>query len=401
MDVRRASVEPEKGHSMYHLRSLGLAMAMLATPAYASDLTQGEFEAIAEQVFRPVIDQFSIPGIAFGVTLNGQQFFFTDGLADRQASRPVDTDTLFELGSVSKLFNVALAGLGEAQGRLSLASAVSDERPALAGSAFDQITLYDLAAHANGGLPLQVPDDITDNTSLMRYLSRWNPDVDTRALRSYSNVSIGLLGQIVADRFGGTYENAVTEYLLPGLGLNSTFVTVPEEALAHYAYGYTRTDDRPVRVNSGLLGAEAYGITSNVADMTRFLDAHLGNLRLSDELTRALAITRVSEFDTAHYAQAMVWEGYPWPVDRAQVDAGNSYEMAMQPQAMTHREPEALEGPVFLNKTGSTNGFGAYVAMVPSENIGVVVLANRNYPNPARADVTLRLITELLAATDP
>jgi beta-lactamase class C len=52
---------------------------------------------------------------------------------------------------------------------------------------------------------------------------------------------------------------------------------------------------------------------------------------------------------------------------------------------------------VILNKTGSTNGFGGYIAIVPSEDLGVVVLANRNYPNEARVRATYDLITHILA----
>ena len=121
-------------------------------------------------------------------------------------------------------------------------------------------------------------------------------------------------------------------------------IDVPEAAMGRYAFGYSRTDDSPVRVNPGMLDAEAYGIKSSVTDMTRFLDAHLGNLALADEMTAALARTRVSEFETAHYAQAMIWEGYPWPVDASKLGAGNSAEMAMTPQPVAHHAPRDLDG---------------------------------------------------------
>lgn len=385
---------------MTSVRLLGLAAVMLAAPAHAQGLTDQEFQEISERVFRPVIEEYDIPGIAIGLTLNGEPFFFTDGLADRAASRPVDRDTLFELGSNSKLFNVALAALAEERGLLSLQDPVSTELPALAGSAFDRISLSDLAAHVTGGLPLQVPDGITDTRGLLTYLADWKPDGDTRSLRSYSNVSIGLLGLVTGAQFGKPYEAAIAEDLLPALGLGSTFIDVPEAEMGRYAFGYSRTDDSPVRVNPGMLDAEAYGIKSSVTDMTRFLDAHLGNLALADEMTAALARTRLSEFETAHYAQAMIWEGYPWPVDASKLGAGNSDDMAMTPQPVAHHAPRALDGEVFLNKTGATNGFGSYVAMIPSERIGVVVLANRNYPNPVRTGVTLELINEILGEID-
>lgn len=383
-------------YMMYIFKIVGLATAMLAAPAYAETITDQTFLEITENIFRPVINEFDIPGMAIGVTLDGRQYVFTDGLANREASLPVDKNTIFELGSNSKLFNVALAALAEEKGFLSLSDPVSSELPVLSGSAFDQITLSDLAAHATGGLPLQVPNGFTDTQALMAYLAAWKPETDTKAIRSYSNVSIGLLGLIVGERFGASYEEAITRDLLPRLGLDSTFVTVPDASVSRYAFGYSRTDDSPIRVNPGMLDAEAYGIKSSVADMTRFLDAHLGNLTLDDEMAAALARTRVSEFDTAHYAQAMIWEGYPWPVDASVLAAGNAPHMALKPQLMAHHAEKILEGPVFLNKTGSTNGFGSYVAMVPSERIGAVVLANRNYPIQARAEATLKLINEIL-----
>lgn len=403
MALGRYAARPAKRKArmiMTNVRLLGFAAAMLAAPAYAQGLTDQKFQEISERVLRPVIEEFDIPGIAIGVTFKGESYVFTDGLADRAASRPVDPDTIFELGSNSKLFNVALAALGEEQGLLSLQDPVSAKLPSLAGSAFDRISLYDLAAHATGGLPLQVPDDISDNQELMTYLAAWMPDGDTKSLRSYSNVSIGLLGLITGEQFGKSYGDALKEDLLPGLGLDSTFITVPEAAMGRYAFGYSRTDDSPIRVNPGMLDAEAYGIKSTVSDMIRFLDAHLGNLTLDDEMTAALARTRVSEFGTAHYAQAMIWEGYPWPVNASELAAGNSAEMVMTPQPMTHHAAKALDGEVFLNKTGATNGFGSYVAMIPSEQIGVVVLANRNYPNPVRADATVELLHQLLEEDD-
>jgi beta-lactamase class C len=383
---------------MYHFRILGLTAALLSAPAYADGLTDPVFQQITAQTFRPLIAEFDIPGIAIGVTYKGQHYVYTEGLASRAEVLPVTADTLFELGSVSKLFNVTLAGLAEARGLMSLDAPVSDVLPQLRGSAFDRITLVDLASHATGGLPLQVPHEIRDTDGLMAYLSAWRPEADTKALRSYSNVSIGLLGLIVGDRMGRSYDVALKETLLPELGLENTFVHVPDAAMGRYAFGYSREGDRPIRVSPGLLDAEAYGIKSSAADMTRFLDAQLGNLDLHTDVALALIRTHSTEYDTAHYAQAMIWEGYPWPVDPAQLAAGNAADMVLTPQPVTHHAPQQLQGDVFLNKTGSTNGFGSYVAMVPSENIGVVVLANRNYPNQARADATLNLIKALIEA---
>ena len=87
-------------------------------------------------------------------------------------------------------------------------------------------------------------------------------------------------------------------------------------------------------------------------------------------------------------------------MDASDLAAGNAPEMALSPQPMTKVKAHQLDGSVFLNKTGSTNGFGSYLAMVPSRKIVVFVLANRNYPNAVRAEASVELIERFLAVAE-
>ncbi|MDY8109596.1 class C beta-lactamase [Fulvimarina sp. 2208YS6-2-32] len=376
-----------------------LALAFGSSSAHA--LTDGEFQTAASKVFLPIIEEYRIPGLAVGLTLDGREFYFNHGEAIRENGKPVANDTIFELGSVSKLFNVTLAELAEERGLLSLKDNVSDYVPALKGTAFDGITLLNLATHTTAGLPLQVPDSVSDSgNGLITYLRTFEPEGDPNATRSYSNVSIGLLGKIAAESFGKPYGEAVEEQVFDGLGLTSTYVSVPSQAADRYAYGYSRDGDQPIRVNPGILDAEAYGVKSTVTDMTRFLGAHLGTVDVPNDISAALSGTRTGYFQTAYYVQDLIWEQYPWPVEVDGLKSGNSSDMALNAQPV-----ERLTSPippdfddVFLNKTGSTNGFGAYVALLPSEKLGVVVLANRNYPNDVRSEATRSLI-EMLEPT--
>src|SRR5690606_25765649 len=108
------------------------------------------------------------------------------GYANQQTGAKITDDTIFELGSISKLFTVTLAALAQQQGKLDLQAPVSHYNVKLAGGAFDRINLIDLATHTTSGLPLQVPSNLKTEAELMTWLQKWQP-VSASPMRSYSN----------------------------------------------------------------------------------------------------------------------------------------------------------------------------------------------------------------------
>ena len=254
----------------------------------------------------------------------------------------------------------------------------------------------DLATHHSGGLPLQVPDEVSNVDGLITWLKDWHPPQP--GARSYSNISIGMLGYISGKAMGSTYKQAVQDVLVPALGLHHTWIDVPENEMGQYAFGYDRKTNAAIRVNPGVLDAEAYGVKSSVRDMLKVLDVELGHGNASPELRKAVERTHEGQYKTAFFTQDMIWEQYPWPVDLQTMASGNGYDFIMKPQTMEKISPSLPpQKSVILNKTGSTNGFGGYIAMLPGKDIGVIVLANKNYPNEARVKATYSLIGSLLS----
>lgn len=378
----------------YGCVGLGLFAAGLAMPASA--MSEAEFQKMTAGILAPVIAEHDIPGLAVGVTWQGREYIYTTGMADRAEARPVTADTLFELGSISKTFNVILAALSEQEGRLSLTDPVADHLPELKGSAIGSVSLMDLATHQTSGLPLQVPDEAGDDRTMMRWLQEWQP-TPGQGERSYSNISIGLLGRIAADAFDETYAEALQAHVLDPLGLENVYIDVPTAAMPSYAWGYSRKDDSPIRVNPGMLDDEAYGLKSDLRDMLRFLRVSLGDMDVPPDLREAVATTHLGQTRTRNFVQAMIWERYPWPVSRDQLLAGNAPEITTGSQpAKRLSSPETSDHAVLFSKTGSTNGFGGYVAFIPDEDLGLVILANHNIPLPARVDTGLTLIESIL-----
>ncbi len=97
--------------------------------------------------------------------------------------------------------------------------------------------------------------------------------------------------------------------------------------------------------------------------------------------------------------QDLIWEQYPRPVSLDTLVAGNGYGMILEPHTVKPVAPSsdaaARPAKVWINKTGSTNGFGGYVVMLPDRQVGLVMLANRNYPNAARVKTAYRILAGL------
>ncbi|KGM32993.1 beta-lactamase/D-alanine carboxypeptidase [Inquilinus limosus MP06] len=374
----------------------GLAALLLGA---APDPADAPIARIVDDAIRPVMARNDVPGIAVAVTAGGRHHFFSYGVASKESGQAVTEDTLFELGSVSKTFTATLGATAQLQGALALSDAASRHMPELAGSRFDRISLLDLATYTAGGLPLQFPDEVTDDAGMIAWYRGWRPDWAPGTRRLYSNPSIGLFGHLAALSLGRPFDELMQQRIFPALGLSHTFIRVPPERMPAYAWGYNKTG-KPVRVNPGPLDAEAYGVKSTAADMIRFVDANIDGAGLDDSTRRAIAATHAGYDRVGDMTQGLGWEMYAWPVALDRLLAGNSPEMSSKPNPVDRLDPPLPpQDDVLLNKTGSTNGFGAYVAFVPSRRIGVVILANRNYPIADRVTAAYRILTALGGTT--
>lgn len=353
-------------------------------------------DSVVNEAARAVIRQHDIAGMVIAVTHQGRQRFYTYGVESLQTRRAVNRDTIFEVGSISKTFTVTLAAYAQAKGLLQLTDSPARFLPELAGTEFAKLSLLNLATHTTGGFPLQVPDEVRDNAQLMQYLKAWKPEHAPGTYRSYANPSIGMLGVVAAASLKQPFAQAMEKDLFPKLGLSSTFIDVPAAKASRYAQGYNK-QGAPVRVNPGVLAAEAYGVKTSARDLLRFVEASMDMDVLDKDIRRAIADTHVGYYQVGAMTQDMVWEQFPYPVPLDALLTANAGTLNSQSHpAQALQPPLVPQAGTWINKTGSTNGFGAYVAFVPARKLGIVILANRNYPNDAR----VRLAAEILGAVD-
>jgi beta-lactamase class C len=376
-------------------------MACATSPAERSG-TQAvdSIRKIVDATIPALMARDGIPGMAVAVAVDGKSYVFNYGFASTNPRAPVTGATLFELGSLSKTFTATMASWAQTQHRLSLADSTGKYLPELSGTPFSNVSLVSLGTHTPGGLPLQVPDNITTDADLMRYLEQWRPQYEMGTYRTYSNISIGMLGVIAAKSMGEDFHLLAQRQLFPALGLKHTFIDIPTSELPEYAWGYTDKGE-PIRMKPGVLWQEAYGIRTTAGDLIRFVQENIDPSSLPATLRQAIRETHTGYFNAGPMTQDLIWEQYPYPVALASLLNGNSYKMIYNPTPVRAIiPPEAPHSSVWLNKTGSTNGFGAYAAFIPSKRLGIVVLANKNYPIPDRVDASFRILNALAVLID-
>ncbi|WP_080635339.1 class C beta-lactamase [Pseudomonas asplenii] len=357
----------------------------------AAETATDPLKAVVDAAIQPIMQEQAIPGMAVAVLVNGKAHYFNYGVSSKTDKQPVTENTLFEIGSVSKTFNATLAAYAVAQGKLSLSENTSHYLPELRGSAFDRISVLNLGTYTPGGLPLQFPDDADSTDKMIGYFQHWKPVYPVGERRQYSNPSIGLFGYVAARSLGEPFDDLMEKHLLPKLGLQHTYLRVPKDQMSRYAQGYTK-DDKPSRVGPGALDSEAYGIKTTSSDLLHYVQVNMQPQQLEKPLQQAITSTHTGYYQFGNTLQGLGWEFYPYPTKLDTLLEGNSYKM-LEPQQLTwFKAPRSPRAESWVNKTGATNGFGAYVAYIPAKNIGIVLLANKNYPNPARVKAAYEVL---------
>jgi beta-lactamase class C len=402
--MRRCTTSAASDKRGRHVTAITKAVGTLALAIITFCLLPNEIRAAAapdkiaaavDRAFRPLQAEHDVAGIAVAVTVDGRRHFFSYGVASKATHAPVTENTLFEIGSLSKTFTATLASYAQVLGKLSLDDHPGKYVAQMRNTAIDAASLLDLGTYTAGGLPLQVPDAVTTNAEMAAYLQQWKPSAAPGTQRRYSNPSIGLFGHITGLAMGRPFADLIETELFPKLGLGRSYIRVPAAMLDSYAWGYNKTN-QPVRVNPGVFDAEAYGVKSTAADLLTFVEANIQPEKLDPPVRRAVQGTHIGYFQVGEMVQGLGWEQYPYPITLERLLAGNSTTMSLEANATTQLAPPlAPSQSTLFNKTGSTNGFGAYIAFVPDRKIGIVMLANRNVPIPARITAAHAVLEQL------
>jgi D-alanyl-D-alanine-carboxypeptidase/D-alanyl-D-alanine-endopeptidase len=317
-------------------------------------LTDDEIKALLKER----IDTYRLSvGISLGITDSGQRRFVSFGSNRHVPRGPVDADTIFEIGSVTKLFTVLLLADMAHRGEISIDDPVAKHLPShvhvpMRGG--QVMTLAHLACHTSG-LP-RIPHDIDAVFSANPYagysVDRLYEFLGSCALswpsgqrEDYSNLGMGLLGHVLSLRAGTDYESLLKARICTPLGMANTSIALSSAMEKALATGHDDSLDPVPNWDLGVL-AGAGGLRSNVSDLLSFLEA----------------------FDR------------PAPSLAAAIDL---FKAPVESGGLGRRWPTP-DGHTLIHHEGHTGGYNAFVGYIPEWRRGVVVLAN-GYPAAASA----------------
>jgi D-alanyl-D-alanine-carboxypeptidase/D-alanyl-D-alanine-endopeptidase len=307
----------------------------------------------------PAIEQHWLVGGAVGlITPQGQELAGFGSWAHDDARVP-NGDTLFEIGSISKVFTGLLLADAVVRGELTLETEVARLLPS--GIDLDvlgrPITLLDLTTHSSG-LP-RMPSNIRpsdpfspyvdyDVTMLLAFMDEVEPVRAPEVSYEYSNLAVGLLGWLVANNAGSDYETLLSERVFVPLGMTDTALSLDERLAPRLAQAHD-SDGQPSSPWPMDVLAGAGGIRSSARDMLRFARFALGQLEPvgSDTLTDALALSMIPRREVTGDPRMRMGLGWHVNVDR---------------DAWWHN--------------GQTGGYHAMLTVLPEDGVAVVGLSN-------------------------
>lgn len=338
------------------LYALAMPVAAGAQPAATPSPVPADAEI--RRILEERVDKYrQTVGIVVGVIDPSGRRIVTYGGRAKGKAAPLDGHTVFEIGSITKVFTSLLLAEMAQRGEVTLNDPVAKYLPAdvtVPQRGGRAITLVDLATHTSG-LP-RLPDNLLpkdatnpyadySTTQMYEFLRKYQLTRDIGAQFEYSNLGVGLLGHVLARRAGMDYETLVRTRITGPLRMTETGITLSPAMRANLAPGHTPSlDVTPNWDLPTLAGAGA--LRSTADDMLTFLAAAIGleQSPLRSAFTTMLATRRST--------------------GAAVADTALGWQIAKGPDTEV------------IWHNGGTGGYRTWMGYEPRSRTGVVVLTN-------------------------
>ena len=354
-----------------------VGFSLLPLSAAADDPRKG-LDKYAAHALR----EWKVPGVAIAVVKNDKVVFARGyGVLKAGKKRSVDENTIFPIASITKSFTATALAVLVDEGKLKWNDPVTKHLPKFRlhnDYVTRNITVADLLSHRTGyeRADLMTYRGDHDRAELLRRMRYLKPRHPFRSRYGYNNLMYVAAGQIVENVSGQRWEQFITDRLLKPLKMQRTTTSRPAaETLGNVAVHHTlsggklvanpawkKSDDNSAwnRVHNAV--APAGAIQSSVADLAQYLRLHLKTGRVGD--TRLLKAGTVQRMQATYSVAPLVFkQDGKMPYPKFFYGAGLGWSL------------RDYRGRKVVMHGGSS---GAVIAMMPAENLGIAVLANRD-----------------------
>jgi CubicO group peptidase (beta-lactamase class C family) len=318
--------------------------------------------AYLEQTLEQARIEGHVPGMAIAVVDDGELLWAHGfGVSNLDANTPVTPETTFAIGSTTKAFSSTLAAMLVDEGKLAWDDPVTNYLPeftlAIDGKQGEAVTIRDLLAHRCGfaRMDLLWAGNTISRDEVLRFAAKAKPVARFRSEFHYNNVTYMAGALAAAQASGSSWEDLIRTRLLEPLGMQHTSIDYASaSADSARSHGYTWREDlalfEPASLRNTDAIAPAGSIYSSVLDMSQWLRFQLGEGELAGQRlvsAAALAETHTQQIEMAPgRGYGLGWSLSDWNDKRV------------------------------IEHSGAIDGFAATVALLPEEELGLVLLTN-------------------------
>lgn len=347
-----------------------ITMVFLATAVYAQTTEQ-----VVNDVMQTYLEKNEVPGAAVIVYVDGKPSAFYYGFADKETKKPITKDTIFELGSITKVMTSLVMAQEVDFAKIKLKEPVNKYIPTLPAS-FSGITMRSLATHTSG-LPFKAPSTVKTRAEWEKYAAEWKPDQAVDTNYTYSNIGIGLIGQALETITHQSFNQLYRSKLLEPLGMQPIAMTVPKKLEVFYAKGYSEQGTPLPPDTLGLFPA-AGDMKASAEDMGKFLGAAIGLPTTPESIFYPMRMTQTAYIAAGDTDLGLGWQIHEISSEKVKslLNDNNALGLETVHVSDVYADP-TFDGNSLIDKSGTTDGFRSYIAVIPNRKTGIVILTNR------------------------
>lgn len=371
-----------------------LSLSVCAAAEIASTTTTPNDADVVKQVITKFMQDNQIQGVAVELYVDGQPQHYYFGYAKADKKIPVTKNTIFELGSISKVMTSILLAQEIDAAKVQIDASVHDYLPNLSDE-FDDVTLKNLATHT-GGLELVLPETIKTPQELNNFLAQYKFEHLPNEKWIYSNISMGLLGMAVESATHQPLNTLYKQRILLPLHMQPIGISVPKTLQANLAQGYDSDGKAVAPMAMSLLPAGGQ-VKASASDMQHFLSAAIGLPGTPERILYPMRLTQSVYVELPNtLMQGLGWVIHPLEKNyiNSLLTATNAMDLGPIDVVDMYKKP-IYSGNMLIDKTGMTDGFRSYIAVIPNKKTGIVILANKRVYSPAIVQAARQILFTL------